>query len=85
MYRYRIYTENKDIPYIKYRVSQDFTGFTLFYGTEYYEEAEEQSVTIEIVDNAELAKVKELAEDIKAHNCQQAVLVTQEIIKHVVC
>ena len=80
MYKYRIYTEDKDREYIRYRVGEDFEGYTVYYGTGIWNEAEEASVTIEIITPKDIHDIKSIAEDIKRHNSQQAILVTQEIV-----
>lgn len=80
MYKYRLYTEDKDREYIRYRVSEDFDAYTVFYGTGVWNEVEEGNLTVEIITPEETKKIKDIAEDIKGHNNQQAVLVTQEVI-----
>lgn len=80
MYKYRLYTEDKDREYIRYRVGEDFESYTVYYGIGVWNETEEASLTLEIITPEDIKVIKSIAEDIKKHNNQQTVLVTQEIV-----
>jgi hypothetical protein len=81
MTRYRIYTEDKNRPYISKLLLQQVPGFTMFPALGYWEETRENSLVIEILDdNLTLETVQELAKLIKKYNNQEAVLVTVETV-----
>jgi len=76
MKRYTIHTENKDQKWIENLLSVGFDGFTIVNTRGYWKGAAEKSLEIVIyTDNAYL--VKAIAERIKHHNKQEAVLVTE--------
>ena len=77
MNTYRLYTENKNANEVIEHVAHTFESFTYFTGIGYWKIQREDALVIEFV-GAELEldpKVDALAEWIKAHNKQQAVLI----------
>lgn len=76
---YRICTENKNKEYIENLVADQFVCFSIFEGIGYWLGTRELSLCIEIdIKCDERSKVVAIAENIKKHNNQEAVLV-QEI------
>jgi hypothetical protein len=76
MKRYDIHTENKDAKWIENLLSLGFDGFTIVKGAGFWKGEKEKSLDIIIyTDNTFL--VRAMAERIKAHNKQDAVLVTE--------
>lgn len=76
MKRYTIHTENKDEQWVKNLLSIGFDGFTVVKALGYWKGKEEQSLEIIIyTDNAEL--IKAMAQRIKHHNSQDAVLISE--------
>ena len=76
---YRIYTENRNKADIVAMVSQDFPGFTLYECEGYWQGQPEQSLVFEIITLERVISrdvIDNLAQRIKDHNHQQAVLVT---------
>ena len=79
MYRYRLYTEDKEN--LETIILHYFQGFTIHYGTGYYDGTGEASAVIEILtDKDESDNIKLLAKEIKSVNEQDSVLVTLESI-----
>ena len=77
MNTYRLYTENKNANEVIEHVSHTFESFTYFTGIGYWKRQREDALVIEFIGELELdPKVDALAKWIKAHNNQQAVLVT---------
>lgn len=73
---YRIYTENKDKGWIEELLSIGFYGFTVVKACGYWQGQEEKSLEIIIyTDNTQL--VQAMAEKIKHHNKQDAVLIAE--------
>lgn len=76
MKRYSIHTENKNENWIKELLAIGFDGFTLVKGRGFWKGTEEKSLEIVIyTDNIYL--IKTIAEKIKHHNKQNAVLITE--------
>lgn len=76
MKRYSIHTENKNENWIKELLAIGFDGFTLVKGQGFWKGAEEKSLEIIIyTDNTYL--IKAIAEKIKHHNKQDAVLIAE--------
>jgi hypothetical protein len=81
MTRYRIYTENKDRVYIEHLLNQCFDGFTVYKTKGQWKGKAENSLVFEIIeDGGGLHALRNIAREIKAHNNQDAVLVTRETI-----
>ncbi len=85
MQRFRIYTENcQDQRYDQQlaAISSLFDGFTLTYGTGYWQGKAEKSLTIEIIAHRSFTgDVYALAKTIKEIGKQDSILVTSEVIK----
>lgn len=76
MKRYDIHTENKNEPWIKNLLSIGFDGFLIVKGAGFWKGREEKALDIVIyTDNAVL--IGAMAEAIKHHNKQDAVLVVE--------
>lgn len=76
MKRYAIHTENKNEKWIEQLLSIGFDGFTIVKGAGFWKGEKEKSLEIIIyTDNALL--IKGMADAIKRHNKQEAVLVTE--------
>ena len=76
MKTYRLYTENKNANEVIEHVSHTFESFTYFTGIGYWKIQREDALILEFIGDLLGPKVTALAEWIKAHNNQQAVLVT---------
>ena len=76
MKRYDIHTENKNEAWIKNLLSIGFDGFTIVKGAGFWKGDEEKTLDIVIyTDNPIL--IGAMAERIKHHNKQEAVLVVE--------
>lgn len=76
MKRFSIHTENKNEAWIKELLSIGFDGFTIIKGHGFWKGIEEKSLEIIIyTDNTYL--VKAIAEKIKNHNKQDAILIAE--------
>jgi len=76
MKKFTIHTENKDQKWIENLLSVGFDGFTIVRGEGFWKGFKEKSLEIIIyTDNAYL--VRAIADRIKYHNKQEAVLVTE--------
>lgn len=76
MKRYDIHTENKDAKWIEELLSIGFDGFTVVKAAGFWKGTKEKALDIIIyTDNAQL--VQAMAQRIKHHNNQDAVLVTE--------
>jgi len=76
MKRFDIHTENKNAKWIKDLLSIGFDGFTIVKGAGFWKGTEEKTLDIVIyTDNPTL--IRAMAERIKHHNKQEAVLVTE--------
>ena len=78
---YRIFTEDKNQLAIEKILNTYYEGFTIFKGDGFWRLQKENSLIIEIITEDEDAKINKLAEEIKAKNGQEAVLV-QKIKNH---
>ncbi len=73
---YRIFTENINSEETHTLVSKYFDGFSISYGSGYWEGNAESSIVIETIgDYTDKSKVLKLAGEIKKLNGQQVVLV----------
>lgn len=76
MKRFDIHTENKNARWIENLLSIGFDGFTIVKGAGVWEGAKEKALDIIIyTDNASL--IRAMAERIKHHNKQDAVLIAE--------
>jgi hypothetical protein len=76
MKSFKIYTERKDERYIQRLLSVAFDGFTVIHTKGVWKGQSEDSIIIEILtNNKEL--VRAIASKIKAHNQQDAVLISE--------
>ena len=74
---FRIYTEDKNYERIILPLlSVSFDGFSVYKGIGYWQGQKEKSLLIEIYTNNQNI-IKAIAERIKHHNKQEAVLVTE--------
>lgn len=81
---YRIYTEDINRAWVIAYVSAAFDSFTLIPSTGVWKGAAESSLVIEIVGNRSVSPaVYGTAVGIKAHNNQDAILITQHPIEGV--
>jgi len=71
---YRIYTENKDAQTVCRLVSARFNGYTLYYGTGYWNGVPERNLTVEILTKKS-SIVRALAGEIRTALGQEAVLI----------
>lgn len=81
MYRYRIYTEAKNLIKLKRLISNAFSSFTLYHVDGYWEGIREKALVIEILTSnkyEEKANIHSLCYQIKEMNRQESVLVTDE-------
>lgn len=79
---YRIYTEDVNRAWIVAYVGAAFQSFTLIPASGVWQYIIEQSLIIEIIGTAEDAiAVRGTAQGIKAHNKQDAVLITKSNIE----
>ncbi len=82
MRRYRLYTEDKDKGFIEMLLNTCFDGFTLYKTVGSWRGKEEKSLVYEIIeDGGGLYTLRSIAQEIKAHNKQDAVLITYETIQ----
>lgn len=74
---FRIYTEDKNYEkVIRPILKTSFDGFSVYRGAGYWRGVKEKSLLIEVyTNNAEL--IRAIAERVKHHNKQEAVLVTE--------
>ena len=86
---YRIYTENINRHRVEFLVGSFFDGYTVFEGTGVWKGTGERSLVIEILATNDMTpkesdhKVEKLAEQIKALNSQESVLVTSQPVDYV--
>lgn len=81
MTRFRIYTENTNLPHIIKLSRAISDAFTVYHTTGFWKSSQERSLIIELIGSSLLRrKVKRLAQSIKRENSQEAVLVTSEFI-----
>lgn len=74
--RYSIHTEDKDAKWIENLLSIVFDGFTIVKADGFWKGIKEKSLEIIIyTDNTEL--IRAIAEQIKHHNNQEAVLIVE--------
>lgn len=76
MKRYDIHTEDKNESWIKELLSIGFDGFTVVKGTGCWKGQEEKALDI-IIYTSNPNLVRAMAERIRIHNNQEAVLVTE--------
>lgn len=76
---YKIYTERKNIEWLKDIVAENFSGFTLYHTVGHWKRIEELSVTIEIITDNPAAEhyLQLIALKIKGYNKQESVLITK--------
>lgn len=74
--QYRIFTENKNKKLVVDAVRRRFEGFTISEGLGYWQGSSEKTLIIDIdsLDDDNRLGVYKLAEEIKIHNKQEAVL-----------
>lgn len=76
MKRFSIHTENKNEKWIENLLSIGFDGFTIVKPTGFWKGLKEKALEITIyTDNTEL--IRAIADKIKHHNKQEAVLVSE--------
>ena len=76
MKRYSIHTEDKDAKWIENLLSVGFDGFTIVRAGGFWKGQREESLEIIIyTDNTEL--IRAIAQQIKHHNKQEAVLIAE--------
>lgn len=73
---YRIYTENKDKNWIEELLSIGFDGFTIIKTDGYWKRTHESGLEI-VIYTANTNLIRAMADRIKHHNSQEAVLVTE--------
>jgi hypothetical protein len=72
---YKIYTEDVNRETVEALVREKFDSFSVQFGTGYYKDEKEASLTIEILALAtDIGTVRKLARSIKTENQQDAVL-----------
>lgn len=76
MKRFVIHTENKNLAWIERLLSIGFDGFTVVKGLGYWRGQKEKTLEI-LIYTANTELVRAIAERIKHHNKQEAVLVTE--------
>ena len=82
MVAYRIYTERKNIGGIKEILDDGFDGYTLIDTVGVWEGETESSLIIEIIGEENQAyDIRTVAQVIGRLNCQDAVLITQAVVK----
>ena len=74
MKKYELYTEHKNLPIIEQLVAKRFTAFTIQQTTGYWNGVREPSLIITIVSE-DVNAVQDTAEDIRAFNAQESVLI----------
>ena len=85
MIKYRIYTQNKRLKWIKQVLNEFFDGYTIYKTEGYWKGITERSIVIEIIvpDNQfrwrEL-QIRTLVSMLKGYNKQKSVLVTKDNI-----
>ena len=79
MLKYNIYTEQKNIEWLKSIVAENFPGFTVYYTDGCWERMDEKSVMIEIITDNPAAEhwLQLIALKIKGYNRQDSVLITK--------
>lgn len=78
--RFTIYTEDKDAKWIENLLSIGFDGFTVIKAAGYFEGIKEKSLEI-VIYTSNTMLIRAMAERIKHHNKQKAVLITEENCK----
>lgn len=82
MFRYRVYTENKNVRVVKHFADQIADGYTVLDADGVWKKQHEKSLVIEFIGAKQLAvEIVKFARKIKAINLQEAVLVTSESIQ----
>lgn len=83
MFRYRLYTENKNIDRLHELIASSFDSYTVFAGQGVWHGDKELSIVFELIleGNSVLSLLKQTANIIKEENQQQAVLVTREPVE----
>ena len=84
MIMYRLYTENKNHKKTIKTVNKHFKGFTIYKGIGYWNNKKESSACFEIIakDNKKIRdSLKTIANTIKKENKQEAIYLTESIIK----
>lgn len=83
MFRYRLYTENKNIDRLHELIGSSFDSYTVFAGQGVWHGGKELSIVFELIleGSSVLSLLKQTANIIKEENQQQAVLVTREPVE----
>jgi hypothetical protein len=83
MFRYRLYTENKNIERLHELIGASFDSYTVTAAQGVWHGARELSTVFEIIaeGHSVLSLLKQTANVIKTENAQQAVLVTREPVE----
>lgn len=81
MFRYRVYTENKNVRVLRHLADCVADGYTVINADGVWKKQHEKSLVIEFIGAKQLAvEVVKLARKIKSINLQEAVLVTSEVV-----
>lgn len=81
MYRYRIYTEAKNLIILRETMGEHFPAFTIYHTDGCWERSWEDTIVIEILlQSAEDKSIHDLCFWIKALNKQTSILLTKETV-----
>ncbi len=74
---YKLFTERKNVSWLKQMIAEYFPAFTIIESTGYWSGQSEKSIIIEIDTNlpSDEHHIKEICSKIKGYNSQSAVLV----------
>lgn len=76
MKRYSIHTQNKDAKWIERLLSFGFDGYTIVKADGFWKGAREKSLEI-IIYTSNTRLIRQIAEQIKHHNKQEAVFIAE--------